>query len=243
MSNETLTFERAPRQKLAETVAQQLLEAVRDKEPGTQLPSERELVQQLRVGRSTVREAMKGLAMIGVVEIRHGQGVFVAAHDSTVPGVMGIETAEADKLREARDIVEPEIARLAAGRRSAADLKALEGVLKAHRKALANGTPPLLEASRFHILLAEAADNPALTAVVQPFFRLMIEEGPKLYELKSGYAEWELEEHTAIFEAVRDGDADLARERTSRHVHSMDEHYEEDSARRGESDGAVGAKA
>jgi GntR family transcriptional repressor for pyruvate dehydrogenase complex len=201
---------------------------VRDKEPGTQLPSERELVQQLRVGRSTVREALKGLAMIGVVEIRHGQGVFVAAHESTVPAVMGIETAEAGKHREARDIIEPEIARLAASRRTDADLKALGNVLKAHKKALDKGTPPLLEASRFHILLAEAADNPVLTAVVQPFFRLMIEQGPKLYEFKSGYAEWELAEHTAIFEAVRDGDPTLAWERTSRHVRAMDQHYEED---------------
>jgi GntR family transcriptional repressor for pyruvate dehydrogenase complex len=223
-----ITFDRAPRQKLAETVAQQLLEAVRDKEPGTQLPSERELVEQLRVGRSTVREALKGLAMIGVIEIRHGQGAFVAAHESSVPGVLGIQTAEAEKLREARDIIEPEIARLAASRRTDADLEALGEVLDAHKRSLQKGTPPLLEASRFHILLAEAADNPALTAVVQPFFRLMLEQGPKLYEFEPGYAEWELDEHTGIFEAVRDEDPDSALERTRNHVRVMDQHYEDD---------------
>lgn len=226
MSGEAITFERAPRQKLAETVAQQLLEAVRDKEPGTQLPSERQLVQQLRVGRSTVREALKGLAMIGVVEIRHGQGVFVAEHQSTVPGVIGV--AEAGKLREARDIIEPQIAKLAAQRRTDADVKALEGVLAGHREAIEKGTGPILEASRFHLLLAEAADNPALTAVVQPFFRLMIEKGPKLYEFESGYAEWELAQHTAIFEAVRDGDPELAERRAAQHVEAMDSHYDKD---------------
>lgn len=228
MSGEAITFERAPRQKLAETVAQQLLEAVRDKEPGTQLPSERQLVQQLRVGRSTVREALKGLAMIGVVEIRHGQGVFVAEHQSTVPGVIGVASAEAGKLREARDIIEPQIAKLAAQRRTDADVKAMEGVLAAHRQAIEKGTGPILEASRFHLLLAEAADNPALTAVVQPFFRLMIEKGPKLYELESGYAEWELAQHTAIFEAVRDGDGELAERRLADHVTAMDSHYDKD---------------
>lgn len=228
MSGEAITFERAPRQKLAETVAQQLLEAVRDKEPGTQLPSERQLVQQLRVGRSTVREALKGLAMIGVVEIRHGQGVFVAEHQSTVPGVIGVASAEAGKLREARDIIEPQIAKLAAQRRTDADLEAMEGVLAAHRQALEKGTGPILEASRFHLLLAEAAGNPALTAVVQPFFRLMIEKGPKLYELESGYAEWELAQHTAIFEAVREGDGELAERRLAEHVSAMDGHYDKD---------------
>ncbi len=228
MSGEAITFERAPRQKLAETVAQQLLEAVRDKEPGTQLPSERQLVQQLRVGRSTVREALKGLAMIGVVEIRHGQGVFVAEHQSTVPGVIGVTSAEAGKLREARDIIEPQLARLAAQRRTDADIEAMEGVLAAHKQSIEKGTGPILEASRFHLLLAEAADNPALTAVVQPFFRLMIEKGPKLYELESGYAEWELAQHTAIFEAVRDGDPDLAERRAGEHVAAMDSHYDKD---------------
>jgi GntR family transcriptional repressor for pyruvate dehydrogenase complex len=228
VSAEAITFERAPRQKLAETVAQQLLEAVRDKDPGTQLPSERELVQQLRVGRSTVREALKGLAMIGVIEIRHGQGVFVAEHQSTVPGVIGVASAEAGKLREARDIVEPQIARLAAQRRTDKDVAAMEKVLAAHRKSIDKGTGPILEASRFHLLLAEAADNPPLTAVVQPFFRLMIEKGPKLYELQSDYAEWELEQHTAIFEAVRDGDGALAERRLAEHVTAMDDHYDKD---------------
>jgi GntR family transcriptional regulator, transcriptional repressor for pyruvate dehydrogenase complex len=228
VSAEAIHFERAPRQKLAETVAQQLLEAVRDKEPGTQLPSERELVQQLRVGRSTVREALKGLAMIGVVEIRHGQGVFVAEHGSTVPGVMGVTTAEAGKLREARDIIEPKIARLAAERRTDEDLEALRKVLAEHRKSIDKGTRPILEASRFHLLLAEAADNPALTAVVQPFFRLMIEKGPKLYELESGYLEWELDQHTQIFEAIQAGDAELAERRLAEHVTAMDDHYDKD---------------
>ena len=74
----TLKIGQAPRQKLAETVAQQILAAVRDLPPGTRLPSERELTQQLKCGRSTVREALNGLAMIGVIEIRHGQGVFVS---------------------------------------------------------------------------------------------------------------------------------------------------------------------
>src|SRR5215471_17421673 len=71
-------LKRAPRQKLAETVAQQLFEAIRDLPPGTRVPSERELTAELGVGRSTVREALNGLALLGVVEIRHGQGVFVA---------------------------------------------------------------------------------------------------------------------------------------------------------------------
>src|SRR5262245_42317682 len=71
-----LAFQRAPRRKLAETVAARLLEAVRTQPPGTRVPTERAMAEQLEVGRSTVREALNGLAALGILDIRHGQGVF-----------------------------------------------------------------------------------------------------------------------------------------------------------------------
>ena len=67
MAATPFSLEQAPRRKLAETVARQLLSAVRDLAPGTRLPSEKELTQMLGVGRSTVREALNGLALLGVV--------------------------------------------------------------------------------------------------------------------------------------------------------------------------------
>ena len=81
-SDSKLALSPAPRRKLSETVADQLLVAVRELPPGTKVPSERELTKELGVGRSTVREALNGLAMLGVVEIRHGQGVFVDGRPS-----------------------------------------------------------------------------------------------------------------------------------------------------------------
>ena len=76
-----------PRYKLAETVAQQLLAQVRSGAyaPGARMPSERELMASLEVGRSTIREALNGLAVLGVIEIRHGQGAFVVNTDPARP--------------------------------------------------------------------------------------------------------------------------------------------------------------
>ena len=74
-----VSLEPASRRKLSETVAQQLMEAFHDLPPGTKVPSERELTKDLGVGRSTVREALNGLAVLGVLTIRHGQGAFIAA--------------------------------------------------------------------------------------------------------------------------------------------------------------------
>jgi GntR family transcriptional repressor for pyruvate dehydrogenase complex len=219
----------APRKKLAETVAQQILEAVRDLPAGTRLPPERELMKQMGVGRSTVREALNGLAMMGVVEIRHGQGVFVADRPAIAGDVeRSLPPKEVtDELLEARRIVEVEIARLAAERRTEVDLTKMESLLDTHRADLAAGRGPIMQASQFHLLVADAAKNQILADVVRPFFRLMLERGPQLYQTTDGYAQWELEQHQRICDAIRSGDAEAARLRMLEHVTSMGHHYED----------------
>lgn len=228
MSDEfaSLEINRAPRKKLAETVAQQILYAVRDLPPGTRLPPERELTQRLKCGRSTVREALNGLAMIGVIEIRHGQGVFVAElppvprdQPDAEPKVITPE------LLEARRIVEVELARLAAERRTEEDLQEMQKLLDHHRTRMDDFERPVVEASQFHLLVADAARNRVLAGVVRPFFRLAFELGPQLYQTTEGYAHWELEQHTKIRDAIESGDGELARLRMLEHVTSMDPHY------------------
>ncbi len=219
----------APRRKLAETVAQQILDAVRDLPAGTRLPSERELTQQLGVGRSTVREALNGLAMMGVVEIRHGQGVFVTDRPPMAGDAeRSLPPKEVtDELLEARRIVEVELARLAAERRTEGDLTKMQSLLDTHREDLEAGRGPVMQASQFHLLVADAAKNQILADIVRPFFRLMLERGPQLYETTDGYAQWELEQHQRICDAIRSGDAETARVRMLEHVTSMSHHYEE----------------
>jgi GntR family transcriptional repressor for pyruvate dehydrogenase complex len=222
----SLQINQAPRKKLAETVAQQILAAVRDLPPGTRLPPERELTQRLKCGRSTVREALNGLAMIGVIEIRHGQGVFVAEpppiprdHPEAEPKVITPE------LLEARRIVEVELAKLAAERRTEEDLTAMQEVLDQHRARMDELERPVVEASKFHLLVADAGRNRVLAGVVRPFFRLAFELGPQLYQTTEGYAHWELDQHTRIRQAIESGDGELARLRMLEHVTSMDPHY------------------
>src|SRR5947209_15661332 len=109
-SSARLSLEPASRRKLSETVAEQLIEAFRELPPGTKVPSERELTKDLGVGRSTVREALNGLAMLGVVEIRHGQGVFVTdqpvAVGEPVAITAALEQGITHEFIEARLIVE-----------------------------------------------------------------------------------------------------------------------------------------
>jgi GntR family transcriptional repressor for pyruvate dehydrogenase complex len=134
---------------------------------------------------------------------------------------------EARQLHEARAVIEIEIARLAALRRTPEQLEALEALLADHKADLDAGRPPVVQASRFHLLLAEAADNAVLASVLRPYFRLMFERGPALYETAPAYARWELEQHRAILDAVRDGDADRASTLMRAHVDAMSDHYAE----------------
>src|SRR5579862_5124152 len=179
-----------PRRKLAESVAQQLLEAVRGLPPGTRVPSERELTKELGVGRSTVREALNGLALLGVIEVRHGQGAFVVGdvEEETESGVLetALERGVTKEFVEARLVVEVEVARMAAERRTDEDLKQLESALEEQERRLSGAVEPLLDtAANFNVVLAEAAHNEVLVAIIQSFVGLMLEKrGPKIYSLE-----------------------------------------------------------
>ena len=219
----------APRRKLTETVAEQLLAAIRELPPGTKVPSERELTKELGVGRSTVREALNGLAMLGIVEIRHGQGVFVTGEPAQVnePSAMAsaLERGVTNEFIEARLIVEVEVARLAARRRTDEDLARLSAALAEQESRLRGDVDALVDvAASFNVLLAEAAHNEVLSAMIQSFVALMVERGPRVYRLE-GFGEWDIQEHRGLFEAVRDRDPDRAANLMRVHIEELARRY------------------
>jgi DNA-binding FadR family transcriptional regulator len=224
-----VTLSPAPRRKLSETVAEQLLAAVRELPPGTKVPSERELTRELGVGRSTVREALNGLAMLGVVEIRHGQGVFVTDQPMAVSEPVAItaalERGITHEFIEARLVVEVEVARLAARRRTDEDLARLSAALEEQKRRLRGDLDALVDvAASFNVLLAEAAHNEVLAAMIQSFMSLMIERGPRVYSL-DGFREWDIQEHTGLYEAVRDRDSDRAATLMRVHIEELARRY------------------
>jgi GntR family transcriptional repressor for pyruvate dehydrogenase complex len=211
------------RPKLSEEIARILLTEIRTRElpPGTRLPSERELMAQLQVGRSTIREVINGLAILGAIEVRHGQGAFVRDPDATAPVPNALAAALARgvtrDLFEARRVVEVHTARLAAARRTPGDMSALDEILHEHDRAIATGISGVGPSVRFHVRLAWAAGNEILTQTVKSVANLLSERGPGL-EALAGYREWELGEHRAVLAAVATGDADRAAARMEAHL-------------------------
>lgn len=218
----------ARRQKLTESVAQQLLSEIRKLPAGTRVPSERELTQALGVGRSTVREAMNGLALLGVVEVRHGQGAFVTTsppHEDE-PGTIRLAVAKGvtHDLLEARHLIEVELTRLAAERHTEGDLREIESTLKRHAQALTESRSPVEPASTFHLQIADAAHNEVLASVAKSLLELMLQR-TSLYERLPDFADWELRQHRHVYEAIRRGPPELAAKRMRQHVAAMAERY------------------
>ncbi len=142
-----------------------------DLRPGARIPSERRLAEELGVGRTVVREALKSLALVGLIESRHGDGTYVA--DSTPESfsravewrlvAWGGERAD---VAEAIALLEGDLAALAAERRTDDDLLELAGHLAAQRAA--TGAPDLVAAHlAFRATTAVAAGSVTLASVVE----------------------------------------------------------------------------
>jgi GntR family transcriptional repressor for pyruvate dehydrogenase complex len=221
-----MSFTRIERRKLAETVASQLLRELRaDRlKPGQRLPSERQLMETFRIGRSTVREAINGLAMIGVLEIRHGQGAFVAEHppDASPPNAIATALGRGvtRDLFEARRVVEPHVARIAAERHTELDVREMEQALIDHESAIVHATSGVEPAVRFHVAIGQAAHSDVLSSFVSSFAELMTRRGV-LLESESGYREREIDEHRSVFAAIRDRDPVLAEQRMRAHLDAV----------------------
>src|SRR5207247_5586153 len=144
---------------------------------GDQLPPERDLAEKFVVSRTSVREALRALESLGLVEIRPGEGTFVreVSVESMIEPlalVMASHREAIGELFEARRLLEPAIAALAARRATPDELAEMERILEDQAKAIAAGKTGLTQDAAFHAAIGAAAHNGALTrsapAVMDP---------------------------------------------------------------------------
>lgn len=226
-----ITVERIePRPRLSASVAEQLLSEIRrgGLAPGTRMPSERSLMELLGVGRSTVREAINRLAMLGVVEVKQGQGAFVSSGSIYVTApemATALERGVTRDLLEARLALEVETARLAALRRTSEHISAIASLLARHRTLLDQGEPAAVPSAAFHVHVAEAAGNDVLAGFIASIASMLVDRGPILEQI-DGYREWELEDHALLFDAIERQDPELSATRMRSHLEQVAEYYD-----------------
>lgn len=190
--------------------------------PGDRLPTERELAQQFGVSRASVREALHSLETLGLVEARIGSGTYLAENpDAILEHLSWVVYFSGDvekDLRQARLIVEPEIAALAAERATDEDIEVLRRCLEKMGMVLGDAREAAVQDFEFHVALARAAHNIVLQETIvgmqwmlRGYIFKKLNECEALDYLCYG-------EHKQIFEAVRDRDPSRAREAMRRSV-------------------------
>lgn len=195
-------------------------------EPGARIPSERQLAEAFGVGRSAVREAIAALTLIGLIEVRHGDGTYLKRPDSPLlPQVVewGLLLGEqrTSDLVEARQMIEVDIAGLAAQRRTDEDIADLAEILGRMERETRDdaAVSAFVDADvAFHLRLAETARNSALRDVlssIQSLLRAWI--GRVIAE---GYRDLSYNEHVPIFEAVKARDPRAAEAAMEAHMRS-----------------------
>ncbi|KKB06917.1 GntR family transcriptional regulator [Devosia geojensis] len=191
--------------------------------PDNKLPSEKELSEQFDVSRPIVREALERLRKEGLIYSRQGSGSFVRMRtEQRSLGFPPVETiADIQRCYEFRLTIEPEAAYYAALRRNEAAIRAIAQVVDLLSTATDQQRHREDADFAFHLAIADASNNHYYSSAMQAL-RSHIAVGMKLHGLAlmgpGRGLEKVLGEHREIYEAIRDGDAEVARQRMRQHL-------------------------
>jgi GntR family transcriptional regulator, transcriptional repressor for pyruvate dehydrogenase complex len=217
--------EQAGRTKLRDRAADELLDMVISGglNPGERLPPERELCGRLNVSRTVVREALNLLEARGLISIEHGRGAVVSGGNTdavrdTLEVVLRVRPKALWELLEIRQILEVEIAGLAAERATEEDVSAMRVQLD-RMLALIDAPEGYVDADvEFHALLARAARNGVLLTMLDPIVDLLRASRRVSASRRPGSALRALGEHEEILRRVEAGDAEGARREMRSHL-------------------------
>jgi GntR family transcriptional repressor for pyruvate dehydrogenase complex len=226
-STSAALFEQVAREpRLSDKVADMMLETIlsRRLKVGDRLPSERELGEQFGVSRTVVREAVRALVAKGVIEVRSGSGLRVAAVDAAaVSESMSLflrgGTVDFEKVHEVRRLLEVHIAGLAAERAGEEDVARLAEVHERMQHEVGEVEAAARDDLEFHRLIALATHN-------ELYLMLMDSIGTSLIDIRrenlgSGSAPATLQQHQRVFERISAHDADGARAAMSAHLEAV----------------------
>lgn len=224
-------MDKIERTSLPDAVADRVISQIREGRyrAGDRLPTERELAEQLGVGRTSVREGLRFLEKLGILDIRQGTGTVVrslslgAVFEHLLPVQTIIELPDKDvrNIMHVRRVLEAESAHLAAQHATEEQLERLGELLEGMAASLERPREYLELDLEFHVLVARAASNPVLAQLINlvrdiytRYFEIVLED-PDMNETS-------LEFHRQLYAALRERDPDAARQHMLAHLHQAE---------------------
>lgn len=228
-----MTFETIKKSALAEEITRRVLELITEKElrPGDKLPPERELAEMMSVSRPSLREALRALAIMNVIEIRQGDGTYVSSLEpqslvAHLDFVISLDDSTFIQLFEARKIIEAGIAGLAAQNVTDEEILALEACLERFAQN-AQDPQALLEADlELHQLIAEAARNPILIRIMASISQLGLASRSRTIAIP-GVVDQTIMDHQKIVKALEKRDREAAEKAMLTHLDNVEKRLSE----------------
>lgn len=190
--------------------------------PGDRIPPERDLCQQLGIARTSLREALKAMELVGMLNSRVGDGTFVCPRSEFLSRPLlwaftGMDHDELHDIMEARMIIEENLAGLAAERGSVAQIARIAEAVQLMRDSIARDESILEADMAFHLAVSTAAQNEVLRNAVQ-LLRNLMRQGIYYKLLIPNIAEAILKGHVAIYAAIARRSPVAARRAMRRHL-------------------------
>lgn len=218
---------RPNRSKVYEQVAEQLQKRILEQlKPGDLLPPERELVRMLGVSRSSIRDAIRSLELLGILEPRQGVGTVVRERSAESPasplaGILLKKRKMVGELLDVRKMIEPPLARRSAQLASANMIHAMQEILDRQEDKVRRGELAIEEDSEFHYQIALAADNSVVLKVVDVLMDLLRETRERSLQVE-GRQQKALAGHRRILAALKRHDASAAEAAMRRHLQEIE---------------------
>ncbi len=195
-------------------------------EPGDKLPSERMLSEKFEVSRSTIREAIQTLEFYGILESIPQSGTFVAqlgvtALNGMINEILNLEEPDFKSLVETRILLELKTVRLAAQRRTELQLQHMKQALDAYTEKALLGQDAVQEDLLFHLAIAKASGNSSLNTLMLIITPEIITNFEKYHVCDDDQTFKGIEEHKAIYEAIKNKDVQGSKELMKIHFRSL----------------------
>ena len=189
---------------------------------GDRLPPERDLADKFVVSRTSVREALRALESLGLVEIRAGEGTFVreVSVESLIQPLATVVASQREaiaELFEARRLLEPSIAALAAVRATPEERQEMERILDDQAKEVDGGGTGISQDARFHAAIGAAAHNRAITRIVNAIMDLLAQSREESLNTP-GRPHRSHQDHRRMLQAIVKRDPEAARQAMLDHL-------------------------